>query len=213
MLPQIRPSSDASAYGYTLPTGPLGARVPVCGDPGRPAGGALWPGLLWRGRGQEHLWHRLFCPAQHRRRRGALPERAADHRGLQPGAGPGDLCPGRLDRHHRRGGAVAARQPGPDPERRRDRSDRPLGRGRGRLLLCARLFRPLCALLGHVRAGRHRRPDALCQQGAHCAGHAGGDLLPDARRDGGHAGRRGSTGKASSCPRSRWTAGRRSTIS
>ena len=34
MLPQIRPSSDASAYGYTLPTGPLGADVPVCGDLG-----------------------------------------------------------------------------------------------------------------------------------------------------------------------------------
>ena len=31
MLPQIRPSSDASVYGYTLPAGPFGASVPVCG--------------------------------------------------------------------------------------------------------------------------------------------------------------------------------------
>jgi glycerol kinase len=34
MLPAIRPSSDEKAYGYTLPTGALGARVPVCGDLG-----------------------------------------------------------------------------------------------------------------------------------------------------------------------------------
>jgi glycerol kinase len=34
MLPAIRPSSDADAYGYTLPAGPFGARVPVCGDLG-----------------------------------------------------------------------------------------------------------------------------------------------------------------------------------
>jgi len=31
MLPQIRPSSDPSVYGYTTADGPLGARVPVCG--------------------------------------------------------------------------------------------------------------------------------------------------------------------------------------
>jgi len=34
MLPAIRPSSDEAAYGYTLSSGPLGARVPVCGDLG-----------------------------------------------------------------------------------------------------------------------------------------------------------------------------------
>jgi glycerol kinase len=34
MLPEIRPSSDASAYGYTLPGGPFGRAVPVCGDLG-----------------------------------------------------------------------------------------------------------------------------------------------------------------------------------
>jgi len=34
MLPQIRPSSDARAYGYTLPTGALGGRIPLCGDLG-----------------------------------------------------------------------------------------------------------------------------------------------------------------------------------
>jgi len=34
MLPAIRPSSDPNAYGYTVDDGPLGARVPVCGDLG-----------------------------------------------------------------------------------------------------------------------------------------------------------------------------------
>ena len=34
MLPAIRPSSDPSCYGYTMPDGPFGGRVPVCGDLG-----------------------------------------------------------------------------------------------------------------------------------------------------------------------------------
>ena len=34
MLPTIRPSSDRSFFGYTTAQGPLGARIPVCGDLG-----------------------------------------------------------------------------------------------------------------------------------------------------------------------------------
>lgn len=34
MLPEIRPSSDPKIYGYTLPDGPFGGRIPVCGDLG-----------------------------------------------------------------------------------------------------------------------------------------------------------------------------------
>lgn len=34
MLPEIRPSSDPKVYGYTLPDGPFGGRLPVCGDLG-----------------------------------------------------------------------------------------------------------------------------------------------------------------------------------
>jgi glycerol kinase len=34
MLPTIRPSSDEATYGQTVASGPLGARVPVCGDLG-----------------------------------------------------------------------------------------------------------------------------------------------------------------------------------
>jgi glycerol kinase len=34
MLPAIRPSSDREFYGHTTSDGPLGARVPVCGDLG-----------------------------------------------------------------------------------------------------------------------------------------------------------------------------------
>jgi len=34
MLPAIRPSSDPQVYGYTPVDGPLGARIPVCGDLG-----------------------------------------------------------------------------------------------------------------------------------------------------------------------------------
>ena len=34
MLPEIRPSSDPNSYGYTLPEGPFGGRIPICGDLG-----------------------------------------------------------------------------------------------------------------------------------------------------------------------------------
>jgi glycerol kinase len=34
MLPEIRPSSDPRFYGHTLPNGPFGGRIPVCGDLG-----------------------------------------------------------------------------------------------------------------------------------------------------------------------------------
>jgi len=34
MLPEIRPSSDPNAYGYTLPDGPFGGRIPITGDLG-----------------------------------------------------------------------------------------------------------------------------------------------------------------------------------
>jgi glycerol kinase len=34
MLPEIRPSSDPRIYGYTLPDGPFGGSLPVCGDLG-----------------------------------------------------------------------------------------------------------------------------------------------------------------------------------
>ncbi len=34
MLPEIRPSSDPTYYGYTMVDGPFGGRIPVCGDLG-----------------------------------------------------------------------------------------------------------------------------------------------------------------------------------
>jgi glycerol kinase len=34
MLPELRPSSDSSFYGHTVDGGPLGGRVPICGDAG-----------------------------------------------------------------------------------------------------------------------------------------------------------------------------------
>ena len=34
LLPEIRPSSDPELYGWTRPDGPVGGRVPICGDLG-----------------------------------------------------------------------------------------------------------------------------------------------------------------------------------
>src|SRR6266545_4034579 len=80
----------------------------------RSAGGAVRAGLLRRRPGQEHLRHRQLPAAEHRPRRRALQVGAADDRVLRVGEGQELLRPGRLDRDHRCGGAVAPRQPQAD---------------------------------------------------------------------------------------------------
>ncbi len=83
---------------------------------GRPAGGAVRPGLPPRRDGEEHLRHRLLHAAAHGRARGALGQRAGDDR-LRAGR----LCARRARRRQgirarrqrlrrRRSGAVAARR-------------------------------------------------------------------------------------------------------
>ena len=91
----------------------LGQEVPVCGDLGDQQAALVGQTCFRRRRGQEHLRHRLLHAAEHRRPL-AVPSktRTADHRGYKLGDAAGGLCAGRLDRHHRRAGAVAARQPG-----------------------------------------------------------------------------------------------------
>ncbi len=93
-------------------------------------------------------------------------------------------CPGRLHRHYRRVGAVAARQP----------AHVRLLQARGRL--CARrgrqrrhlhrprVLRPVCAVLEEQCARRHRGPDPLHQQGPHCARGAGSHRVSDPRSAG-----------------------------
>ena len=51
-------------------------------DGRRPAGGAVRPGLLRAGHGEEHLRHRLLHAAQHRHDAGAVEARPADDRRL-----------------------------------------------------------------------------------------------------------------------------------
>ena len=63
MLPQVRGSSER--YGDT-DAALLGAAGPHHRRRGRPAGGALRPGLLRAGQREEHLRHRLLHAAQHR---------------------------------------------------------------------------------------------------------------------------------------------------
>ena len=64
-----------------------------------------------------------------------------------------------------------------------------LGAGQRRRVFRAGIFRPLCAVVARRCAWRDRRADALCHRRSHRARRAGGDRLPDARRDRGDAAR------------------------
>jgi nucleoside-diphosphate-sugar epimerase len=55
-----------------------GAMIPIAGIRGRPAGGAVRPGLLCRRHGQEHLRHRLLPADEHRRETRPVAQRPAD---------------------------------------------------------------------------------------------------------------------------------------
>ena len=105
MLPAIKPRREV--YGEAV--GSLGRARRR--RPGRSAGGAVRPDLLQPRRSQEHLRHRLLHAAEHRHQARAVQERPAHHAGLQDRQSGRRVRPGRLDRHHRRAGAVAARQP------------------------------------------------------------------------------------------------------
>ena len=72
---------------------------------------------------------------------GALRQRAAHHGRLPDRRRAGRLRAGRLHRGRRLARAVAARQPGPDRQRRRDRDAGPHGRRQRRLLLRAGVLR------------------------------------------------------------------------
>ena len=87
---------------------------------GRPAGGALRPGLLRAGHRQEHLRHRLLHAAEHRHRRRCRRRTACSPRSAGSSAARSPTPRG-LRLHRRRGGAVAAR---------RAQGDRGVGGGR-----------------------------------------------------------------------------------
>ena len=178
MLPEIKASSEV--YGEVKAGGALAGRGDR-GRPRRPAGGHVRPDLLRGRRGQEHLRHGQLPAAQHGHRGGAVEERPADDGGLQDRRPGRRVLPGGLDRHHRRAGPVAARQPQDDQGRARGRGPGQVGRRQRRLLLRAGVLGPVRAVLEVERARRDRRPDALRQRRPHRPGHARGDGLPEPR--------------------------------
>ena len=61
MLPEIRPSSAQDAYGYTLVGGPVGARVPVCGDLGDQQAALFGQACYEIGEGKNTYGTGCFC--------------------------------------------------------------------------------------------------------------------------------------------------------
>ena len=106
MLPAIRPSSDPEVYGYAL------GKVPVCGDLGDQQAALVGQACFGAGEAKNTYGTGCFMLLNTGATGRPKQTRPADHRGLQARQRARGLCPGRLDRHHRRAGAVAARQPG-----------------------------------------------------------------------------------------------------
>ena len=189
----VDPSEPARAgsLGSRLrPHRRLRRRRPRGGDRGRPAGGAVRPGLPAGGHGQEHVRNGELRPSQHRWRGTGARRGPADHRGVGPR---------RADRlrargggvHHRRRGAVAPRRSRDHRLGVRERGTRGLARVERRRLLRARADRPRIAALGPVCARDDRRPDARLRPRAPGARRARGDRVPDRRRGAGPGGGRG----------------------
>ena len=61
MLPEILPSSAKDAYGYTLDGGPVGARVPVCGDLGDQQAALFGQACYAVGEGKNTYGTGCFC--------------------------------------------------------------------------------------------------------------------------------------------------------
>ena len=163
MLPEIK------ALERGLRRGEGGRGAPGRRDrrrPRRPAGGHLRADLLRRRRGQEHLRHGQLPPAQHGHGAGAVEERAAHHRRLQDRRRGRRVLPRGLHRHHRRAGAVAARQPEDDPGRAGGRGPGEVGRRQRRLLHRARVLGAVRALLEVQRSRRDGGAHPLRQRRA-----------------------------------------------
>ena len=155
-LPEVRPSAGSRRHDARR-TRCTATRSPVCGRRGRPAGGALRPGLPRRRDGQEHLRDRVVraasTPADARRRR-----RAACSTTVAWGIGDRARLRARGgDLRHRRRGPVAARRPRHDRRGRRDRGAGRLARVQRRRLLRAGADRARLAALGPGRARDDRR--------------------------------------------------------
>ena len=108
ILPRIVPSSDETTWGTSLKDGPLEAEIPVCGALGDQQAALVGQTCFDIGEAKNTYGTGCFSPAQYRHHSDRLPPGSAHHPGLPdkcPGAG---VLPGRLHRHHRRPGAVAA---------------------------------------------------------------------------------------------------------
>ena len=149
MLPQIRPSSDPKLYGHMFD-----GQVPVCGDLGDQQAALVGQTCFSPGEAKNTYGTGCFMLLNTGTKPVASKSGLLDDLGLQDRQRAGGLLSGRLDRHHRRPGAVAARQPGADHDLEGDRGLGGDGRGQRRDLLCAGLLGVVCALLEVGRAGR-----------------------------------------------------------
>ncbi|CAA9513713.1 MAG: Glycerol kinase, partial [uncultured Solirubrobacterales bacterium] len=151
-------------------------------DRRRPAGGAVRPGVPFRGAREEHLRDRLVRAPEHRRRAAAARPRPALDAGLDDRRGAHRLRRRGQHLRDRRGGAVAARRARHHLRGRRDRGPRRLARVERRRLLRPCAHRPGLAALGSLRARNHRRADARQRARAPGPRRARGHRLPERRR-------------------------------
>mmetsp|Transcript_544 Transcript_544/g.1209 ORF Transcript_544/g.1209 Transcript_544/m.1209 type:complete len:335 (-) Transcript_544:85-1089(-) len=161
------------------------------GVPWGPARGHTGPAVQTRG-GEEHVRHGVLHASQHGVPAGAVEPRAPLHDGVPARQGRAAPVRARGQRGHRgRGGVVAQGQPWDHQVREGDRRARGERAGLRGGVLRARLQRTLRAALANGRSRVHRGDDAVLHEGAHRAGDAGGDLLPEPRGAGGDEGGRG----------------------
>ena len=112
MLPEIVPSSDPNTWGHTLDQRPLRRPLPVCGDLGDQQAATVGQACFSPGEAKNTYGTGCFMILNTGTK--IVPSKSGllTTLVLQVWGQTGRLRPGRLDRHHRRAGAVAARQSG-----------------------------------------------------------------------------------------------------
>ncbi len=174
VLPDIKSSSEV--YGEA--TGALGG-VPVAGDLGDQQAATFGQVCFDPGMAKNTYGTGNFMLLNTGTEAVPVGQRPAHHLVLQDRRCRRGVRPGGLDRHHRRAGAMAAGQPGDDPERRRGRGAGQDGGGQRRDVHRAGVLGPVRPLLEVRRPWRVRRAHPVREQGPFRPRRAGGGVLAD----------------------------------
>ena len=191
MLPSIAPSSPRQPYGVTSPSGPLGGEVPITGILGDQHAAMVGQVCLQPGEAKNTYGTGNFLLLNTGETDRPVTQWPADHRVLPIRRRETCLRPGRFDRRHRIGRAMAAGSTGHHQRGGAERGAGPAGRRQRRGVLRSGVLGSVRAVLALRCPRRDRGAVAVQHQRTPGPRDVGVDLLSEprcGRRDAGRFG-------------------------